>query len=70
MKRKNDIQVISGTAAETISHAIRVTTSSGQGLSNWMFLSAGSSAITITLQCYGYNTIKHIEQGIMVAVRL
>ena len=66
----NNIQVTSGTAAEAISHVTRVTTSSGQGVSNWMFLSVSSSAVTVTLQCYGYNTTKHTEQGIMVAVRL
>lgn len=66
----NNIQVTSGTAAEAISRVTRVTTSSGQGVSNWMFLSVSSSAVTVTLQCYGYNTTKHTEQGIMVAVRL
>lgn len=67
---RNSMSVTSGTAALYRNHDTRVTTGSGQGLANWAFLSVGTSAVTVTLKCYGYNTTSHTETGLMCAIKL
>lgn len=66
----NEMILSSGTPARFTSHPTRVTTGSGQGVSNWGFLVMGSTDVTITLRSYGYYTTSHTEAGHIMAIKL
>lgn len=66
----NEMVASSGTPAKFISHTTRVTTASGQGLSNWGLLILGSTSVTITLRSWGYYTTSHTESGQIIAIKL
>lgn len=63
-------QVTSSAVVSTQLGPARVTTGSGGGCTAYLYASTGDASATVYLQCYGYYTTSHTENGVIIAIPL